>query len=218
VSQEVPDCNSGLQVNSKQLKKITGGGDTIIARRNYDRRDTHFKIDTTFYIKGNNTLVCDNTDCDETRIEFCSVVQFKTPEEIELMRQEGRDEKEMVRYKIADKDIKNKCKTLEWKNAIVYLLYQHYSDTLVEMEKSVDVEDNTLLGSINERYILTYNRDDVVLCSDLHAVMATFDKGKIALELSAMNIFKKQSSKGDTRKKWVYVGLKRKSEEDELDA
>jgi hypothetical protein len=214
VSQEVPDCNSGLQVNSKQLKKITGGGDTIIARRNYDRRDTHFKIDTSFYIKGNNTLVCDNVDCDETRVEFCSVVQFKTPEEIEIMKQEGRDEKEMVRYKVADKDIKNKCKTIEWKNAIVYLILMNYSVNCVEIEKSVDVEDNTLLGSIHERYELTFKEDDVIICSELHAEMSAFDKGKIGLELNAMNIFKKKSNKRDTtRNKWVYIGLKHKADE-----
>ena len=27
--------------------EITGGGDEIVARRNYDRFDTHFNIDTT---------------------------------------------------------------------------------------------------------------------------------------------------------------------------
>lgn len=216
VSQEVPDCNSGLQVNSKILKKITGGGDEIVARRNYDRKDTHFKIDTSFYIKGNNTLVCDNVDCDETRVEFCSVVQFKTTEEIEMMKQEGRDEKEMVRYKIADKDIKNKCKSLEWKNAIVYLILMNYSDKCVEIEKSVDIEDNTLLGSIHERYELTYNKEDVILCSELHAEMASFDKGKIALELNAMNIFKKRETKGTNKGKFVYIGLKQKQEETDL--
>lgn len=213
VSQEVPDCNSGLQVNSKILKKITGGGDEIVARRNYDRQDTHFKIDTSFYIKGNNTLVCDNVDCDETRLEFCSVVQFKSKEEIEMMKQEGRDEKEMVRYKVADINIKNNCKTLEWKNAIVYLLYMNYSHSCVELDKTiVDVEDNTLLGSINNQYELTYNKDDVVLCSDLQADFSTFDKGKITLELNAMNIFKKKSTKVQTRNKWFYVGIKRKPE------
>jgi hypothetical protein len=213
VSQEVPDSNSGLQVNSKILKKITGGGDEIVARRNYDRQDTHFKIDTSFYIKGNNTLVCDNVDCDETRLEFCSVVQFKSKEEIEMMKQEGRDEKEMVRYKVADINIKNNCKTLEWKNAIVYLLYMNYSQSCVELDKAiVDVEDNTLLGSINNQYELTYNKDDIVLCSDLHADLSIFDKGKITLELNAMNIFKKRSNKDQTRNKWVYVGIKRKPE------
>lgn len=212
ISQEIPDCNSGLQVNGKIHKKITGGGDTMVARRNYDRSDTYFIIDSTFYIKGNFTLICDSIDCNETLIEFCSVVQFKTLEEIELMKQEGRDEKEMIRYKVADKDIKNKCKTLEWKNAIVYLILQNYSKNIVEIEKStIDIEDNTLIGTINNNYELTYHKDDVILCSELHAELATFDKGKIALELNAMNIFKKKSVKGDnTRNKWVYVGLKHK--------
>jgi hypothetical protein len=213
VSQEIPDCNSGLQVNSKQLKKITGGGDTIIARRNYDRRDTHFKIDTSFYIKGNNTLICDNVDCDETRVEFCSVVQFKTEEEIEIMKQEGRDEKEMIRYKVSDKDIKNKCKSTEWKNAIVYLIFQNYSDKCVEIKKSFDIEDNTLLGSIHEKYELTYNKDDCILCNDVHSEMNSFDKGKIALELNAMNIFKKKNRTKELKNKWCYFGIKLKQEE-----
>jgi hypothetical protein len=50
VSQEKPESKTGLYVNSKIMKKITGGGDEIVARRNYDRRDTHFRIDTSFYI------------------------------------------------------------------------------------------------------------------------------------------------------------------------
>jgi hypothetical protein len=215
VSQEIPDCNSGLQVNSKQLKKITGGGDTIIARRNYDRKDTHFKIDTSFYIKGNNTLLCDNSDCDETRVEFCSVIQFKTEEEIELMRQQGRDEKEMVRYKVADKDIKNKCKTTEWKNAIVYLTFMNYFNKCVEIRKSADIEDNSLLGAIHEKYELTYNNDDCILCNDIHTELNGFDKGKIALELNAMNIFKKKYTKsGPYRLKWCYFGIKLKPQDE----
>jgi hypothetical protein len=211
VSQEVPDCNSGLQVNSKILKKVTGGGDEIVARRNYDRKDTHFKIDTSFYIKGNNTLVCDNVDCDETRLEFCSVVQFKTQEEIEIMKQQDRDEKEMVRYKVADVSIKDNCKTLEWKNAIVYLIYENYSQNCVEVERTIDVEDNSLLGTINELYELTNNKQNVILCSELHAELSTFDKGKIALELSAMNVFKKRETKGENKGKFVYMGIKTRS-------
>jgi hypothetical protein len=112
VSQEIPDCNSGLVVNSKMFKKISGGGDTIVARRNYDRKDTHLYIDTTFYAKGNSSLNFDNVDCFETGLEFNSVVQFKTQEEIDFMIKEGRDEKEMERYKVADKNIKEYCKRL----------------------------------------------------------------------------------------------------------
>lgn len=211
ISQEIPDCNSGLQANSKILKKITGGGDEIVARRNYDRKDTYFYIDTTFYIKGNNSLICDNPDCDETRIEFNSVVQFKTQNEIDFMKQEGRDEKELERYKIADPNIKTLCKTLEWKNAIVYLLMENYTDKCVEIEKHIDIEDNSLIANLKEKYDFTYNNEDVILCSELHANMSVFDKGKIALELNSINIFKKRATQGVNKGKFLYFGIKMKN-------
>lgn len=215
VSQEIPDCNSGLQVNGKMLKKITGGGDVIVARRNYDRKDTHFKIDTSFYIKGNNSLECDTVDCNETRLEFSSVTQFKTAEEIEFMKQEGRDEMEMKRYKVADPTIKDTCKTMEWRNAVIYLILQHYSHSSVEIPKLLNVEDNSLLGCLKDTFEFSYNNDDCILCNDLHAVLNSFDKGKIALELSALNIFKKKATKGIHRNKWCYFGIKEKKDEQE---
>ncbi len=210
VSQEIPDSNSGLQVNGKMLKKITGGGDVIVARRNYDRKDTHFKIDTSFYIKGNNTLICDTVDCDETRLEFSSVTQFKTQEEIDFMKQEGRDESEMKRYKVKDATIKDKCKTIEWSNAMVYLLLQNYQKTSVSLPKALDIEDNTLLGSLKSNFEFTHSDEDFILCNEVHALLSSYDKGKILLELTALNIFKKKSKKkGEHRDKWCYFGIKK---------
>lgn len=217
VSQEIPDCNSGLQINGKMLKKITGGGDVIVARRNYDRKDTHFKIDTSFYIKGNNSLECDTFDCNETRLEFSSVTQFKTKEEIEYMKEEGRDEMEMKRYKVADPTIKETCKTIEWRNAVIYLIFQNYTKTSVEIPKMLNVEDNSLLGSLKQTFEFTYNNDDCILCSELYAIMNSFDKGKITLELNALNIFKKKATKGANRMKWCYFGIKEKKEETDDD-
>jgi len=114
ISQETPDHSSGLKVNSKMLKKIAGGGDEIVARRNYDRFDTHFNIDTTFAIFGNNSLVVEGNDCLEHRIEFSSVNQFKTQEEIDyLVKEKKISESEMTRYKVKDSTVKDKCKTLD---------------------------------------------------------------------------------------------------------
>jgi hypothetical protein len=217
ISQEVPDSNSGLVANSKILKKITGGGDVMVARRNYDRKDTHFKIDTSFYIKGNNTLVCDNVDCDETRLEFCSVTQFKTQEEIDFMKNENRDENEMKRYKLADPSIKDKCLNLEWKNAIVYLLYQNYSNKTVEIKKPIDVEDNTLIGALKSSLIFSYKPDHYELVTEVHSFLSSFDKGKIALELNAMNIFKKKVTGGKDKSKWAYYGIQIKTEEEKIE-
>ena len=129
VSQDIPDGNSGLRVNGEMLKKITGCGDTMVARRNYDR----FKIDTTFYIMGNSSLNFHGPDCEETKLEFSSVIQFKTQEQIEYMTEQGRDPLEMVRYKVADPTIKEKCRTEEWCNALIYLLLENYTTSVVEM-------------------------------------------------------------------------------------
>ena len=52
-----------LKVNGKIWKKINGGGDEIVARRNYDKVDSHITIDTTFAVYGNNSLIFDSDDC-----------------------------------------------------------------------------------------------------------------------------------------------------------
>jgi hypothetical protein len=92
ISQETPAPDSGLKINGKMIKKLASGGDTHVAKRNYDRKDTHFKIDTTFLIMGNNKLEVDVKDTMEHCIEFNSVNQFKKKEEIERMKLNGEDE------------------------------------------------------------------------------------------------------------------------------
>lgn len=213
ISQEIPNNNAKMVINGKILKKITGGGDTIIARRNYDKKDTHFKLDTTFYIKGNNTLECDTPDCNETRIEFNSVVQFKSQEEIKNMTNDGIDENVLKRYKIADPSIKNKCNTLEWKNAIVYLIFQHYKNTRVTMKNNCTYDDNELIRAILQNFEITNKNDDFILCSEVNDILEGFDKGKIMLELQCMNVLKKKCKIRESllRDKICYFGIKQKN-------
>jgi hypothetical protein len=208
ISQEIPDHSLGLKCNSKMLKKIAGGGDTIVGKRNYDRVDTHFKIDTTFYIMGNNSLQLDNEDCKEQLIEFNSVNQFKTKEEIDLMRLNGIEETEIKRYKIKDTNIKNKCQTIEWKNAIVYLLFENYKNIPVAVEKEINEDDDSLLGKIKELIEITNNSEDFYPCETIHKLLSAFDKQKIKNELVAMNVFKKQSNTKQYRKQMCYYGIK----------
>jgi len=210
VSQEVPDSSTGLKASGAILKKITGGGDTIVARRNFDRYDTHFKLDTSFYIKGNNTLECDNVDCDETRLQFESVTQFKTQEEIDLMDAQGRAPEEMVRYRVADPSIKERCKSDAWKRATIYLMLTHYRTTPVEVPKHCDVEDNTLLGALHEKFEFTHRDTDKIVCAEVYAIMKDFDRGKVTLELAQFNIHKKKDNSrgGATHNKWCFWGIK----------
>lgn len=210
VSQEVPDPKSGSKGNSKQLKKMTGGGDTIVARRNYDRQDTHFKIDTTFYIKGNYSFVCDSHDCDETRVEFESVNQFLKPEEIEHRKQEY-DEQEMQRFRIADATIKDKCLTDEWKNAIVYLIMESYQQNSVPVLREImDDDNNDMIPTLKKKYTFTNLQTDFILVVDVNATMIDYDKKKLAVELQSRNIFKKKCETRTSKhyKKWCYFGMK----------
>lgn len=221
ISQEVPDSSTGLKVNGTLFKKLAGGGDTIVARRNFDRFDTHFTLDTTFYIKGNNTLECDGADCDETRLEFESVTQFKTKDEIDAMTKEvgegKRLEEEMRRYHVADPTIKDKCKTDNWKMATVHLLMTYYLPTAVEIKRKVDTEVNTLIGALRDRFVFTYVESDKLLCSDVYALMKEFDRGKVKLELSQFNIHsKKEKGRGEYRDKLCFLGIKQRLDETEL--
>jgi hypothetical protein len=234
INQESPDSSSGLKVNSKLWKKMTGGGDTIVARRNYDRKDTYFKMDTTFYVKGNNSLVFDNEDCTETGVEFDSVIQFKTLNEINYMKYENilkinamindnidsdiiEKEKqlmdiEMVRYRVADDTIKDKCKSEEWSNAIVMLLYNNYVGYKIPINKRMNIESNNLVSSIKEMFDITHNiDDDITLCTEVYTILSTYDKKKIDLELNTINVLKKKCKKsGSIRDKLCFFGLKPK--------
>ena len=209
VSQEVPESNTGLYVNSKIMKKITGGGDEIVARRNYDRRDTHFRIDTSFMIMGNYSLLMDSEDCDENRVEFESVVQFKSKAEIDKLG-ESCDADEMERYKLADPIIKDKCRTDEWSNAMIYLIFESYPGNPVDIIKEFDDDQVGMIATL--KMLFEFTKDDTpILAAEVTSLMSGFDKKKLEIELSSRNIFKKKHSKaGDLRLKWCYYGLKKK--------
>ena len=240
ISQEVPESNSGLVANGKILKKISGGEDDMIARRNYDRRDTHFKIETTFYMEGNSGIIFDAEDCSETQVEFHSVIQFKSQEEIDFIKnqklekiknmidekvsqelinkQKELDDLEMNRYRKADDSLKNKCKTLDWSLATIMLIYENYKDYKIPINKQIDADDNLLINVINEKFEITNKLTDCELCADIYAILNNYDKKKITNELQAMNVFKKKNlSTGDKRQKMCFFGIKIKLEKEDND-
>jgi hypothetical protein len=212
VSQEVPEHRSGLIINGKILKKISGGGDEMTARRNYDRFDSHFYTQATLFIKGNNDPICDTPDCNETRVQFSSVIQFKSKEEIEEMEKQPDifTEAEMRRYEIKDHVIKEKCKTIDYANAVVYLIYENYKSYPVHIENDVEVQGNDLLKNIYTLYEITNNKDDVLTIEYVNSSLNDFDKGKISNELSNLGVIKKKATKGELRGKTCYFGIKLK--------
>jgi hypothetical protein len=166
----------------------------------------------------------------EMQVEFNSVIQFKTAAEIEYLKNENAKkiedmiknkiskqdiqneqnliDMEMSRYMLGDKTIKNTCKTIDWSYAIIMLLYNNYRKFEIPINKELDVEDNTLILSIKEIFDITNKQDDIILATEVYAMLNKFDKKKIENELNAINIFKKKSNKaGPTRNKMCFFGL-----------
>jgi len=215
MSQEIPSPETNLVLNGARLKKLAGGGDTIIARRNYDRKDTHFNIDTTFMFLGNNVLEVDVKDTMEHCIQFSSVNQFKTREEIDQLINDGVNELLWSSFKVKDPSIKHNCCTDEWKKATVYLIYQNYVNSAVTVicDKTEDNEI-TIRQKILENYDITGNEEDIILCDELYEYIRDSNK-KIVNELTSMGITKKKSRARDkTRDKQCFFGIKIKSVEE----
>jgi len=74
---------------------------------------------------GNNYLNVDTVDMNEQRLEFNSVCQFKTQEEIDDMRKNGDDELLISSYKIKDPKLKDLCREEKYKNALIYLVFEN---------------------------------------------------------------------------------------------
>ena len=207
VSQETPSVESGMKASGKMIKKMAGGGDTHVARRNYDRKDTHFKIDTTFLIMGNNELIVDTPDTMEHCLEFRSTRQFKSQEEIEKMKVDGESELLWSSYKIKDDNIKSNCQSEEWKNAIIFLLYQNYKNKSVVIHRDgLEDDEAPLRRKILTLFTITGNVKDEILVSEVEQILNNCKK-KIKYELESMGVIKKQATGGENRKKWVYCGL-----------
>jgi hypothetical protein len=215
ISQEVPDSTSNLQVNSKIWKKACGGGDTIVARRNFDRVDTHFKIDATFVVYGNNALEFDNEDCWSHILSLNSVNRFISQEEIDQLKTEEIDELEMKRYKLSSPTIKDDCKTIAWGNAAIYLLFQNYTTSPIKIHNHTDTDIVRLITQIKQKFILTNNPDDKIKCAEVYASLPLICKKKLIIELASFNIFKKRSKElGPLRDKECFYGIKIITEEE----
>jgi hypothetical protein len=214
ISQEIPDAKSGLIINGKLLKKISGGGDEIIARRNYDRFDTHFLCDATLYPQGNTSIYCDSPDCEETLVEFSSTVEY-----IKQYDYDKKPDKERgTRYRVADPDIKNKCLTDEWINAMIYLVITSYCNASVPIIREESSEEINLPQLLEETFEITHNPEHMISCEEVCSMLPDYDKKKIAMELSGKNIHKKKNKKtGPLKDKWCFFGMKKRKNEMEED-
>ena len=193
-SQETPTPDSNLKVNPSLFKKLVSGGDTQTARRNYDRQDTTFKVDFTPFLAGNNSLVLEG-DLNEHLIEFDSFVQFLSPEEIVAKRATEGDFVVDRKYRVKDPALKDKCHSLEWKSAVIYLIYSSYVDTALPAGIiNVEIEETTtLLGQFSRDFQITGNMDDIVPINEIKGKSYGRDWKKLQIELEGLGVIVKRN-------------------------
>jgi hypothetical protein len=221
ISQETPSPEDKLKVDSKLLKKIASGGDEQTARRNFDRVDTKFKIDATLFSLGNYDLVFDSNDVYEHCIEFSSTIQFKSKDEIDRMRESGEDELLLNSFRVRDDRIKEACKSDEWANACVYLLFKSYKPVAVPIYRGInnDCEEEY---SVRKQLLMTYSitgdmNDKVPVNEVLDTIKSS--KKKISNELLSFGVVKRKSNARDnTRDKVCFFGMSPKKDETDTES
>ena len=198
ISQEVPV--EGLKLRSDMIKRICSGGDTHTARRNYDRRDTNFQVECSVMMMGNEKIIVEG-DLNEHYIEFNSAVQFKSQEFIDALELEDDAKK---KYRLADPDIKAKCDSPLWYLAMVNCLFDAFIDKPIVMEYVT--EEASVIQQILAKYVVTKDKNDIVLASD-------FDEfgTKAKPELKMLGLEYKKSKSKSLRDKLCFFGIKLKS-------
>lgn len=224
INQEVPDDSSDLYLNAKIFKKITGGNDDIIAKRNYDRVDTHIKIDTTFYIQGNSELKIKQLDVNEERLEFQSSIQYISKEDMDKFKL-TKSENELKKYRIGDSKIGETVLTDDYTNAFIYLIYLSSKSEKVSINKKECDEDENkgLFQCIETYYEITNNKTDYLLIQDVYDKLGEngfTSKKKINNDLQVVNVFKIKATSAHKNglisynNKFIFTGIKIKEKKE----
>jgi hypothetical protein len=209
VSQEVPKECVNMKLKNELVKKICSGGDTQTARRNYDKRDTHFKVETSLFLMGNDPVQMEG-DVLEQHIGFCSAIQFKPQEFIDTVIEE-QGELASKKYRVADMTIKDLCVTPAWRDAFIQLIVDAFEDKPICVECSVSIA-NPIMTKFYEVFEITNDENDVIVGSDLEQ----FGR-KIGSELKAIGVKTKKCEikSSPYHNKICYYGIKRKTIENE---
>ena len=219
VSQETPNDSDKYKISATLIKKIASGGDTQIARRNYDRRDYHFISDATLFALGNSNLECSTSDCNEHRFQFKSIIQFKKPEQMDELKKLDLPQNIIDdHFGLIDYNLKQNCQSVEWCNAFILLIMRYYKNQPLSVSQINDDEGETpLIFKIFQKYEITKNLKDIILVADIEREFGA-DKKKLSIELNALGVLKKKCNvRGELRDKICYFGIKEKIEAVESD-
>jgi hypothetical protein len=161
--------NPNIKLNGVLLKKVFSGGDKIKSREIY-KGFIEFNIQSKMMLMCNDLPKITSTDCLETCIEFNTTNQFKSAEEIEIIKQNIAEKVkntsneiynlELNKYKVADPTIKDRIKSnVNWLNAFILLMFDNWKSTKLQINKQSYDEEEESLTDIIFKYC-DYKKDD----------------------------------------------------------
>jgi hypothetical protein len=174
-----------LKISNKAMKSVMSGGDILKARALYqDPRE--FTIDATLAFFGNNELAINGDDSSQHHLKLNGVKQFITQEAYDENSKLG--DAFISAYAIRDETLKEKIKTDDYSNAMVYLLYESFIDKSITIKN--DIDDDNKEHSVRKLIFMTYeltNNDDDRISKDILYATLKADKKKILAELKQLD-------------------------------
>lgn len=183
---ENDNIKTSLKISNKMMKSIMSGGDELIARPLYCD-PIKITLDVTLGFFGNNELSISGEDSGQHHFKFNGVKQFVTQEKYDSFDGMGKDF--ISAYAVRDETLKDKIKTDEYMNAMVYLLFENYQDKCLTIN-AVDNDDGeqyelSIRALIFKHYEITKDDKDRVGKDDLIQLIKK-DKKKILAELKQL--------------------------------
>jgi len=221
---ENDNIKNGLKISNKVMKSVMSGGDEIKARPLYSD-PINITLDATLGFFGNNELAISGEDSNQHHFKFTGVKQFITAEKYKSYESMG--EEFLSAYAIRVDDLKEKVRTDDYTNAMVYLLFENFVNKSLTVEY-IENEDGeqvelSIRALIFKHYEITKNEKDRVSKDEVFELLKK-DKTKIKAELKQLNCvggdtckitIEKLNDEGETIKKQIpaFKNLKRRDSE-----
>ena len=140
--------NPHIKIDGTKIKKQASGGDICKARRNY-MDEKEFVIQARLFMMGNDIPPIEPKDAMETCVSFSSTKQFKSTEYIQARKEANASAEELEMYKLGNPEIKQKCITEEYADALIHLMCDTYCENAVAVQnKFCDEEDEANVFSL----------------------------------------------------------------------
>ena len=167
---KLDDGDNHLKLDGVMIKKVSSGGDPIQNRKNFQDPINSY-IQTTFMFNANDIppFTKGSGDCMETCSTFSSAKQFKSKEFIDERIANNACETELSLYYERDDFIKDKCKSMEWKQALIHIILDNFNESAVKSVNKFKEEDDCddVISVILKSFKITKNKNDKITNKDL---------------------------------------------------